>query len=228
MSFRMKRLNISVLAKVGMIRKYQTNEIIFQEAKPGNEMYIILEGMVEIRSASVSLATLESGNIFGEMAIFDSFPRSASALALKPTSLLVIPKDKSEQALTEDPALAFNILVNFSERIRVMNVKLKELDKIAHQRSLDEKMKPQNKKDSTLDIPDIALALKQCPTHDWTHPQFLKAERSLAVYYKNKNGDFPPVLKEGITTLKHLGENNSLTTHEYLKLLNLLLIPEDV
>src|SRR6266498_2567520 len=75
-------------------RTYETEELIFEEGQPGAALFLILDGKVAIEiyreTSTTHLAVLESGAFFGEMALLDDTPRSASARALEPTRTLAL------------------------------------------------------------------------------------------------------------------------------------------
>ena len=104
---------------------YSDGEIIFQEGEKGEEMYVIQAGKVIItkstHSGEVTIATLEAGEVFGEMALFDKMPRSATALAEEETRILTVDKRKFFSSISRDPTLAFKILESMSQRLRKIN-----------------------------------------------------------------------------------------------------------
>ncbi len=113
----------------GELGKVYTNgEVICKEGEKGEAMYVIQSGKVKITKQSQSgetlLATLESGNMFGEMALFDKLPRSASATALGEARVLSIDKKKLFTTISRDPTLVFKILETMSQRIRRLNENL--------------------------------------------------------------------------------------------------------
>src|SRR5688572_31420737 len=63
------------------VRIFSAGQPIFAEGEPGDVMYAVLQGEVEIRRAGRVLGTVRDGGIFGEMAILDEKPRSAAAVA---------------------------------------------------------------------------------------------------------------------------------------------------
>lgn len=105
--------------------KYEDDTVIFHEGEPGNCMYYISSGKVRISKNSpegeVHIATLPEGEIFGEMALFDQLPRSATATAVGNTRLLTIDKKKFIKSVSRDPSLAFTILEAMSKRTRRLN-----------------------------------------------------------------------------------------------------------
>ena len=106
-------------------RVYTNGEVICREGEKGEVMYVIQSGKVKItkhaHSDEVTLANLESGDIFGEMSIFDKLPRSATATALGEARVLSIDKKKLFTTISHDPTLVFKILETMSQRIRRLN-----------------------------------------------------------------------------------------------------------
>src|SRR5260370_14573039 len=75
-------------------RKYDANESIFEEGQPGAALFLILDGKVAVEifreTSTTRLAVLEKGAFFGEMALLDDTPRSATARALEQTRTLAL------------------------------------------------------------------------------------------------------------------------------------------
>jgi len=104
----------------GMNRIYTDNTMIFCEYEPGNELYIIQSGKVKITKIvdeEVLLAVLQPGDIFGEMALLDNKPRSASAITFGDVNLLAINKSNFEGMVQAQPQLATRLIQLLSERI---------------------------------------------------------------------------------------------------------------
>jgi len=112
-------------------RVYSNGEAICREGDPGDVMFVIQSGRVKITkhtpSGEITLATLGSGDMFGEMALFDKLPRSATATALGESRVLSIDKKKLFLTITRDPTLVFKILDTMSQRIRRMNENIAQL-----------------------------------------------------------------------------------------------------
>lgn len=107
---------------------YADGEVIFKEGEKGEVMYVIQAGEVRITKKLVSdhttIATLQSGEIFGEMALFDKLPRSATAMASGEARVLSIDKKKLFSTISHDPTLAFKIIETMSQRIRRLDENL--------------------------------------------------------------------------------------------------------
>lgn len=116
------------LAEKAEERVLEAGSIVCQENEMGDEMYIIKKGKVEIyRGAGLTksvIATLGEKSFFGEMAILEDAPRSASVKTLEDTTLIVIRKESFREAILEYPRIAFEALRVLSQRLREANAKL--------------------------------------------------------------------------------------------------------
>ena len=103
-------------------RNYEDEEVVFREGEQGAAMYVIQSGGVRLTKETAAgeyvLATLEEGEIFGEMALFDRKPRSATATATGPTRILTVDRDKLFRSVGRDPTLLFKILETLTRRLR--------------------------------------------------------------------------------------------------------------
>jgi len=101
--------------------EYKPNEIIFCEFEPGNEFYFIQSGKVKIvkliNNREKTIDVLTDGDVFGEMAILEAEPRSATTIALDHVKLLKFHRDNFDALLHGNPQLAYKLLVIFSKRI---------------------------------------------------------------------------------------------------------------
>jgi signal transduction histidine kinase len=108
------------------VREYPAGAQIFKEGDPGDGIYIINEGKVQI-SALVSeedrrvLGRLGEGDFFGEMAVLDDEPRSGTATTETTTLLTFIPRESMVAMLESSPRLAVRLVREFSLRMRDFN-----------------------------------------------------------------------------------------------------------
>jgi CRP/FNR family transcriptional regulator, cyclic AMP receptor protein len=105
------------------VRLFDQGAVIFRENDEGGEMFIIIQGLVEIRkstgpSSSKILTTLQKGDMFGEMAIIEKQPRSATAVAIQPTRVLVLNEKLYDSMVATNPDFARKMNKVLSERIR--------------------------------------------------------------------------------------------------------------
>ena len=122
----MKPETVRQLQKIAKPIVFTKDEYICYEGEPGNEMYIILKGLVGVyvtnaMGALVEVSQINVGDFFGEMAIFDKLPRSATCIALEDTICVAINKDNLLDFLCQCPDMAEQILKNMSTRIRKLN-----------------------------------------------------------------------------------------------------------
>ncbi|MFP4465596.1 MAG: Crp/Fnr family transcriptional regulator [Candidatus Goldiibacteriota bacterium] len=112
-------------------RKYAPGESIFKEGDPGEEMFIIHRGSVKITKQTdegeKTLVTLKDGDFFGEMAVIDKAPRSASAVADTETICIALNEELFEAQMQRNAKIVKKILKNMSARLRAMNEQLKNL-----------------------------------------------------------------------------------------------------
>ncbi len=103
-------------------KDYKDGDNIFEENSIGREMYVIITGKVKVikekGGVETTLATLEEGEFFGEMSLFDNNPRSATVKALGNVKLLEINQKNFLKKISRDPSLAFRMLEKMSQRIR--------------------------------------------------------------------------------------------------------------
>jgi CRP/FNR family transcriptional regulator len=106
--------------RTGMNRKYPDNTMLFSEAEPGDELFIIQDGKVKITKImdeEILLAVLKTGDIFGEMALLDNKPRSASAISYGDVTVLAINKSNFEGMVQAQPQLATRLIQLLGERM---------------------------------------------------------------------------------------------------------------
>ena len=112
---------------------FGANEIIFSEGDPGDTMYIIAEGSVEIFQESeggkVVLARLGPRDLFGEIALLTDLPRTATALATQSTRLLPIRQSEFFNRVKSDPELALYILQVLIMRLRRIHLAMADPEK---------------------------------------------------------------------------------------------------
>lgn len=111
---------------VPLVREYQAGDVIFTEGDPGDGLYAIIEGKVRIsalisQSNSHALREFERGDFFGEMAIINNAPRSATATAQKDSRLLFVTREQVADLMEHSPQLVFALLHSFSHRMRETN-----------------------------------------------------------------------------------------------------------
>ena len=111
-----KLLNITTTSDRGK------DEVIMKEGDDGDTFYVTVTGRLEVLKGDAQVALLDQGTHFGEMAMVDRSPRSASIKTLEPTRLLSIQRDTFYGLMRRDPQLAVKLLWSF---VQVLTVRLR-------------------------------------------------------------------------------------------------------
>jgi CRP-like cAMP-binding protein len=112
-------------------KEFGKEEAVFHEGEIGDALFIVMEGQIRISTmvpgvGEEALAVLKPGAYFGEMALIDDFPRSASAIAHEgPVKLLAIYKRDFKKLMAEDKEMAYKLMSVF---IRTLSARLRETD----------------------------------------------------------------------------------------------------
>lgn len=105
----------------GRVVSYPDGGVVFIRGDVGNDAYIVKSGLVEIREAGRALETVRPGELFGELALVDEGPRSASAVAVGPTEAAVIDRETFHRLVRNDPDFALAVMHEMARRLRAMN-----------------------------------------------------------------------------------------------------------
>ncbi|HET7676805.1 MAG TPA: Crp/Fnr family transcriptional regulator [Candidatus Limnocylindrales bacterium] len=113
-------------------RRFRRNEVIFHQGDPGDSLHVVVTGAVKIVLPSTEgeeaiIATLRPGDFFGELALLDGAPRSATAAALEPTETLVLPRDVLLELIAVDPGLRDALLAGLAGELRRLTGHVEEL-----------------------------------------------------------------------------------------------------
>lgn len=119
---------INEIAQNLFIETFKPGDIIIHEGEPGDKVYLIAKGRVKVvklaDSSGKVLMELTDSDFFGEMALIDLHPRSASVVALTDCEILSIPGDYFEKLIHAHPQILINIAKILSERLRLSNEKI--------------------------------------------------------------------------------------------------------
>lgn len=111
-----------------LVQSFEDGEIIFRDGDVSQEMYIVQKGAVkivkEVNGRETVIARRFRGEFIGEMALLESLPRSATALADGKTSLVVINSGGFLQKIRRDPTFAVEMMQRLSKRFRDINQQL--------------------------------------------------------------------------------------------------------
>lgn len=123
---------LEMLARKAATRSYPKNAYIINEGDRSDSLYVIVTGKVKAflrdeNGKEVILRFEGPGEYFGEMALLDDEPRSASIITLEPTTVNVISKADLMKCIGESPELAFRLIRDLSQRLRVLTDNVRSL-----------------------------------------------------------------------------------------------------
>ncbi len=113
-------------------RRFRRGEVIFHVGDPGDALFIIVSGEIKIGLPSEAgeeaiLVRLQPGDVFGELALLDGAPRSATATALSAAETVVLPRDKFRELISGEPAVRDALLASLALEIRRLTTHVEEL-----------------------------------------------------------------------------------------------------
>jgi len=110
---------------------YKTGAVLFKEGEEGEEMFIIQSGRVaikkKVKEGDTTLAVLEKGDFFGEMALLERLPRSASAEVIEDGDLIKISNEIFGDMIKANPEIAIRMLRKYSIRLRETNKQIEHI-----------------------------------------------------------------------------------------------------
>ena len=102
-------------------RTFKAGDILFRTYDMGSEMFVVIEGQIELTIGSQVVETVGPGEPFGEMALIDQSPRVATATAITDGKLAVIPERRFLFMVQQTPYFALQIMKVMADRLRRMN-----------------------------------------------------------------------------------------------------------
>ncbi len=130
-----QKLNPVELGKLSSVterRKYGTDTVVFFEGDPSDALYLIVSGSVKVHQTTKDgderiLKILNKGAMFGELAMLDGHPRSATVTTLAPTEMLVLSHKGFRNFASERPEVLWRVLEALCERIRSTSASMLDL-----------------------------------------------------------------------------------------------------
>jgi CRP-like cAMP-binding protein len=106
-------------------KEYSDGEVIIRQGEKGDSIYVIQDGYVQVvkefKGSNSQLAVLGKGDFFGEMAVFEGKPRTATVRALGSARILTIDKNIFLRRINEDPSYIYRFAQIMSRRIRTLS-----------------------------------------------------------------------------------------------------------
>jgi CRP/FNR family transcriptional regulator, cyclic AMP receptor protein len=129
------------VADIVFERTYEPGEMIFEQSQPGAAIFLIMEGEVSVEIVKdrvvTNLARLEKGAFFGEMALLDEAPRSASARSLETTKTLALYRNDLSRLIHTDPLTACHI---YCALARIVGDRLRSTNELVQTGEFTEKV----------------------------------------------------------------------------------------
>jgi len=127
-------LTVSELAAVGSVTEevlFQPNEVVIKRGEMGETMYLMISGEVSVHIGDesgneIEVDRIKAGDYFGEMALFEDVPRSATIRTETESRLLVLHKQEFNEIVREYPQIALTICKVLSSRIRTLHEKIRQ------------------------------------------------------------------------------------------------------
>ena len=123
---------LEIVASYGSNKMFAKNVILVNEGDPSEMFYLILKGQVKVfisdeKGKEVLLNLQGPGEYFGEIAIIDQAPRSASVMTLESCQIAVVSKQGFERCLAENPEIAMGLIRNLVKYVRSLTEQVKRL-----------------------------------------------------------------------------------------------------
>jgi CRP-like cAMP-binding protein len=114
---RCSRRDLAKIAAIAHETDFPAATAVVSEGDVGSEMFIVLEGEVDVRRGGRKLATLRKGHFFGEIALITGSVRTATVTTGTPLTALVLSRNDFRKLLADSPALQFKLLQEVAERL---------------------------------------------------------------------------------------------------------------
>ena len=101
---------------------FAAGKFVFQAGEPGETMYVVVEGEVEILDGSALLETAGPGSIVGELALIDDEPRSASVVAKTDCRVVPVDRRRFQYMVQETPYFGLAVMKVLADRLRKKNI----------------------------------------------------------------------------------------------------------
>ncbi len=123
---------LTAVSQVAQVHKLPRDTVVFNTGDPADAVYVVASGKVNIVVTSsegkeLILAVLGAGQVFGEMGLLDSSPRSAAVTTATAVELLVINRDEFHRMLDTQPQISRKLLTMLAQRLRRANSKMESL-----------------------------------------------------------------------------------------------------
>ncbi len=110
--------DLAAIALISTEERRDQGDEVFAEGEAGDALYMVLDGKVRVHKNERVIAELGERECFGEMAILDAAPRSATVTAIDESNLLKITREDFQEIMTEKPEIAMGVIKVLTRRLR--------------------------------------------------------------------------------------------------------------
>jgi CRP-like cAMP-binding protein len=119
------------LASTARMSRWRRNQVALQQGEPGDALVMVVSGRVKLRTVAPGgreriVGLVEAGGVFGELALLDGEPRSATAVALEPTLAVILRRRAVQNVLRSDASFAERMIVHLCARVRRTTMLIEE------------------------------------------------------------------------------------------------------
>lgn len=124
--------DLSQISSLATVRSFPRNTVIISEGDHSDSMYMVLAGKVKVylsddEGKEIIINILKEGDYFGELALLDESPRSASVMTLEDCKFAILSKHAFDECLKSNPAIALQVIRGLSARLRYLTENVKSL-----------------------------------------------------------------------------------------------------
>ena len=116
--------DLEEITAIAAEKTFQPGDYLCRTGEAGNSVYVIIRGTVRVFTGATQeegiLSQLGAGSYLGEMAVLDSSPRSASAVAMEKTRVLELPGEEFKDLMYARPAISASVITNLVGRLRTL------------------------------------------------------------------------------------------------------------
>ena len=130
--FGLSDVDMDAISALAVTRSFPKNTLVICEGDQSDSMYFVLTGKVKVflsdeEGKEVTLNLQGAGEYFGELAILDEAPRSASVMTVEDTKLAILSKSAFEKCMTDHPSIALTIMRGLARRLRELTENVRSL-----------------------------------------------------------------------------------------------------
>jgi CRP/FNR family cyclic AMP-dependent transcriptional regulator len=114
----LSRRHLKHLAGISEVQNYMEGAAIVREGEPGDSFYVVLAGQAKVTVGKRTLNRVFPGDFFGEIALLDGEPRTATVMSETPMTLLMLSRQSFQKALKDDPGISLQIASSLARRVR--------------------------------------------------------------------------------------------------------------